>query len=84
MIKLTNVTKTYPNGTRALHNVNLEIEEGTFVGVIGHTGCGKSTLISHLNGLTKPQQGAIYLDGKNIWTEYESCIERYGEKRSYQ
>ena len=76
VIKIENLSYTYneglPGATKALDNINLEIEEGTFVGVIGHTGCGKSTLISHLNGLTKPQQGAIYLNGKNIWTEYPS------------
>ena len=74
ILKIENLSYTYneglPGATKALDNINLEIEEGTFVGVIGHTGCGKSTLIGHLNGLTKPQQGAIYLDGKNIWTEY--------------
>ena len=74
VIKIENLSYTYnqglPGATKALDNINLEIEEGTFVGVIGHTGCGKSTLISHLNGLTKPQEGAIYLNGKNIWTEY--------------
>ena len=63
VIKIENLSYTYnqglPGATKALDNINLEIEEGTFVGVIGHTGCGKSTLISHLNGLTKPQQGAI-------------------------
>lgn len=76
ILKIENLSYTYneglPGETKALDNINLEIEEGTFVGVIGHTGCGKSTLIGHLNGLTKPQQGAIYLDGKNIWTEYEN------------
>ena len=60
-----------PNAVKALDNINLEIEEGTFVGVIGHTGCGKSTLISHFNGLTKPQEGRILLDGKDIWTEWK-------------
>ena len=74
VIKIENLSYTYnqglPGATKALDNINLEIEEGTFVGVIGHTGCGKSTLISHLNGLTKPQEGAIYLNGKNIWAEY--------------
>ncbi|MEG1801166.1 MAG: energy-coupling factor transporter ATPase [Oscillospiraceae bacterium] len=79
IIKIENLSYTYnlgmPGQTKALDNINLEIEEGTFVGVIGHTGCGKSTLISHLNGLTKPQEGAIYLDGKNIWTEYKDIRE---------
>lgn len=75
VLKIENLSYTYnegmPGATKALDNVNLEIEEGTFVGVIGHTGCGKSTLISHLNGLTKPQHGAIYLDGKDIWKDYK-------------
>ncbi len=76
VLKVENLSYTYnpdmPNRVKALNNINLEIEEGTFVGVIGHTGCGKSTLISHFNGLTKPQEGRILLDGKDIWTEWES------------
>ena len=75
VLKVENLSYTYnpgmPNEAKALSNINLEIEEGTFVGVIGHTGCGKSTLISHFNGLTKPQQGKIILDGKDIWTEWQ-------------
>jgi len=75
ILKIENLSYTYnqgmPGATKALDNVNLEIEEGTFVGVIGHTGCGKSTLISHFNGLTKPQTGRIFLDGKDMWTEWE-------------
>ena len=74
VLKVENLSYTYnpdmPNEAKALTNINLEIEEGTFVGVIGHTGCGKSTLISHFNGLTKPQQGKIILDGKDIWSEW--------------
>ena len=60
-----------PGETKALDNINLDIEEGSFVGIIGHTGSGKSTLISHLNGLTKPQSGRILLEGKDIWKDYE-------------
>ena len=75
VLKVENLSYTYnpdmPNAVKALDNINLEIEEGTFVGVIGHTGCGKSTLISHFNGLTKPQEGRILLDGKDIWTEWK-------------
>ena len=75
VLKIENLSYTYnegmPGETKALDNINLEIEEGTFVGVIGHTGCGKSTLISHFNGLTKPQTGKIYLDGKDMWTDYK-------------
>jgi len=75
ILKVENLSYTYnegmPGATKALDNINLEIEPGTFVGVIGHTGCGKSTLISHFNGLTKPQTGRILLDGKDIWKDYE-------------
>ena len=74
VLKVENLSYTYnpdmPNRVKALDGINLEIEEGTFVGVIGHTGCGKSTLISHFNGLTKPQEGRILLDGKVIWSEW--------------
>jgi len=75
VLKIENLSYVYnpgmPGETKALDNINLEIEEGAFVGVIGHTGCGKSTLISHFNGLTKPQTGRILLDGKDIWQDYK-------------
>ena len=58
VLKIENLSFVYnqgmPGETKALDNINLDIEEGSFVGIIGHTGSGKSTLISHLNGLTKP------------------------------
>ena len=70
-IEVTNLTYTYMPGTpyekTALMQVNLCIEEGHFVGIIGHTGSGKSTLIQHLNGLLKPQEGKIVVDGGDIW-----------------
>lgn len=55
-----------PNESHALKNINLTIEEGEFVGIIGHTGSGKSTLVQHLNGLLKPTKGAVLVDGINI------------------
>ncbi len=58
-----------PDATRALHDVNFSIEEGDFVGIIGPTGCGKSTLITHFNGLNRPSGGKIYIDGKDMWAE---------------
>lgn len=71
ILKAENLTYTYGQGTpfekTAVDNVNLEIERGEFVGVIGHTGSGKSTLIQHFNGLLKPTSGKIYLDGRDIW-----------------
>ena len=50
----------------ALHDVNIKIEQGEMIGLIGHTGSGKSTLIQHLNGLLKPSYGAFFYDGKDI------------------
>jgi len=70
ILKTENLTHIYGKGTPfemcALDNVCLEIEKGDFLGVIGHTGSGKSTLISHFNGLLKPTNGKIYLDGQDI------------------
>lgn len=72
-IKLENLNYTYSPGNayekHALKNVDLEIPHGQFVGIIGHTGSGKSTLIQHLNGLMKATSGALYYDGKNIYDE---------------
>lgn len=65
-IKVENLTFKYMVGTpfekTALDNVSFEIKDGEFIGLIGHTGSGKSTLIQHLNGLLKPTSGAIYID----------------------
>ena len=73
MIKIENLTYKYSIGTPfekvAVDNVNLEIEGGEVIGVIGHTGSGKSTLIQHLNGLLRPTSGTIYLDGMEIWAD---------------
>ena len=70
MIKIKNLNFIYnPNSpfeTKALNNVNLEINEGDFIGLLGHTGSGKSTLIQHLNGLIKPTSGSIIVDGVDI------------------
>lgn len=72
-IKLENVSFTYSPTTayeiHALKNINLEIHDGEFIGLIGHTGSGKSTLVQHLNGLMKATSGAIYYNGENIYQE---------------
>ncbi len=71
MIKTEKLTYTYSIGTpfekTAVDNVDLDIEEGTLVGIIGHTGSGKSTLIQHFNGLIKPTSGKVYIDGQDIF-----------------
>jgi len=59
--------QTSPTQFSAIENVNIEIENGELVGIIGHTGSGKSTLVQHFNGLLKPTEGKILLEGKDIW-----------------
>ena len=72
-IKLDHVTYVYSGGTaferKALDDICLEIPDGQFVGMIGHTGSGKSTLIQHLNGLLQATSGTIYVDGEDIYRE---------------
>ena len=65
-----------PFETKAISNINIEIEKGEFVGVIGHTGSGKSTLIQHFNGLLKPTSGKIFIDGEDIWAD-EKNMSKY-------
>ena len=66
MIDLKDVSKAYPNGVHALNHVNLHIDKGEFVYVIGATGSGKSTLIKVLNGEEVPDEGAVIVDGINV------------------
>ena len=72
-IELKDVTYTYSPGTayeiHALKNINLSIPDGQFIGVIGHTGSGKSTLIQHLNALIQPTSGTILYNGEDVWAE---------------
>ena len=72
-IILDKVNYTYSEGTayeiHALKDINLKIEDGEFIGIIGHTGSGKSTLIQHLNGLAKATSGTIYYNGEDIYDE---------------
>ena len=73
IIETKNLTYIYGQGTPfekvAVEDVSISIEKGEFVGVIGHTGSGKSTLIQTLNGLIRPTSGQVLLDGKDIWAE---------------
>lgn len=72
-IKAVDLNFVYGGGTafeqHALFDVNLEIEDGEFIGLIGHTGSGKSTLIQHLNGLIKASAGELYYNGENIYSQ---------------
>lgn len=72
-IQIKNLTHIYNEGTvfekKALDDINISIKRGEFIGVIGHTGSGKSTLIQHLNAIMTPSSGTIYLDGKDIFAD---------------
>ncbi len=73
ILETRDLTHTYGVGTPfesdAIQQVNLTFSRGEFVGIIGHTGSGKSTLIQHLNGLLKPTSGDVLLDGRSIWSD---------------
>ncbi len=79
ILKTEGLTYTYSAGTpfekTAVDNVNLSIEKNTMVGVIGHTGSGKSTLIQHFNGLLQPTSGRVLLNGRDIWEDKEKIRE---------
>ena len=73
ILQVKNLHHTYSIGTpfehTALQDVSFCVERGEFIGVIGHTGSGKSTLMQHLNGLLKPTSGKVFLDGQDIWSD---------------
>lgn len=73
IIRTENLTYVYGEGTPfrkvALDNVNIDIDEGELVGIIGHTGSGKSTLIQHFNGLLKPTSGKVFVDGEELFAD---------------
>ena len=77
-IRLENVSHVYgrktPNEHLALKNINLEIKEGEFVGIIGHTGSGKSTLVQLLNGLLQPTDGTVYVDGTDLSCKSKEAV----------
>ena len=72
-MELKDVTYTYSLGTvyevNAIEHINLNIDAGEFIGIIGHTGSGKSTLIQHFNGLMRPTSGQVLFEGQDIWGE---------------
>lgn len=76
VIEAKGLSHCYPDGTSrqvyAVKNIDFSVEKGELVGIIGHTGSGKSTLISHFNGLLKPTSGQILVDGEDIWKDKET------------
>ena len=73
ILEVKNLNYIYSAGTpfehKALDNVNFSVNRGEFIGIIGHTGSGKSTLMQQLNGLLKPTSGSVLLDGQDIWSD---------------
>lgn len=73
ILETKNLTYTYSAGTPfaqdAIADVSIAVEQGEMLGIIGHTGSGKSTLIQHLNGLLRPSSGRVLLNGQDIWAE---------------
>ena len=71
ILELKNVCYTYGTGTpfekKAVNDVSFSVNKGELIGIIGHTGSGKSTLVQMLNGLMKPTSGQVLLDGVDIW-----------------
>lgn len=79
ILAMQGVTHLYnegmPSESKAIDNINFEIEEGELVGVIGHTGSGKSTLVQHFNGILKPNSGKVIVDGVDIWSDKKATRE---------
>src|SRR6056297_2998863 len=77
LIELENVSHVYQdeNNVKALKNINLEISKGEFIGIVGHTGSGKSTLVQLFNGLIIPSSGTVKVNGKNITNEKSNLKE---------
>ena len=79
ILEVKNLHHVYSAGTPfehiALSDVSFSVERGEFIGVIGHTGSGKSTLMQHMNGLLKPTSGSICLDGQDIWSDKKLTLQ---------
>lgn len=74
-LSIKNLSYVYPDGTRALNNVNMDIEKGQKVAIMGPNGAGKSTLFAHFNGLTEPTSGYLELEGKRMQYDKKSLLE---------
>ena len=80
MIEFKNVSKTYPNGVKGLKNVNLTIDQGEFVAIIGLSGAGKSTLIRTINRMIDITEGQLIVDGVDVMTLHGKDMRRFRRK----
>ena len=80
MIEFKNVSKTYPNGTKGLQNVNLKIEQGEFIAIIGLSGAGKSTLIRTINRMIDTTEGELIVDDTNVSELKGKSLRRFRRK----
>ena len=76
MLKFDHVSKVYEGGTKAVDNINLEIDSGEFIVFIGPSGCGKTTTMKMINRLIETTEGTIYINGKNINDQDEVELRR--------
>ena len=74
MLKANNISYSYDDGTQALKNVNLEVKKGEIVALLGKNGAGKSTLFLHFNGIIKPEDGEIIIDGETLKYDKKSLV----------
>ncbi|WP_461828984.1 ABC transporter ATP-binding protein [Aquifex sp.] len=81
LLRIKNLKKTYPNGTQALRGIDLEVQNGEFVGVMGPSGSGKSTLLHIIGGLDKPTEGEVVLFGKDITRMDEDELAEFRKRR---
>ena len=80
LIEFKNVSKTYPNGVKGLKNVNLTIDQGEFVAIIGLSGAGKSTLIRTINRMIDITEGQLIVDGVDVMTLHGKSMRRFRRK----
>lgn len=80
MIKLTSISKTYANGFVALKNIDLEVQKGDIMGIIGYSGAGKSTLIRIINRLEEPTEGSLIIDGVDLLALKENALQKQRQK----
>ena len=74
MLKAENITYSYDDGTKALNNVNLEVKKGEIVSLLGKNGAGKSTLFLHFNGILKPNEGRVLIDGEELKYDKKNLV----------